>query len=198
MSKQPIARVCVFCGSNRGHDERYAQAAEQLGRLLAEHRITVVYGGGRVGLMGVVADAALEAGGDVIGVIPRALDTRELAHDGLTEMHVVETMHQRKALMADLSDGFVALPGGLGTGDEFFEIVTWAQLGIHHKPCALLNVVGFFDPLIEYLDHCVEQGFIWPEHRRLVLVAQEPADVLEQMYAYQPPNVERWIKRDEV
>ncbi len=198
MSKQPIARVCVFCGSNTGRDERHTRAAEQLGRLLAQRHITVVYGGGRVGLMGVVADAALEAGGDVIGVIPRALDTRELAHDGLTEMHVVETMHQRKALMADLSDGFVALPGGLGTGDEFFEIVTWAQLGIHHKPCALLNVAGFFDPLIEYLDHCVDQGFVWPEHRRLVLVARHPADVLEQMYAYQPPNVERWIKRAEV
>jgi uncharacterized protein (TIGR00730 family) len=164
--------------------------------VLAAENIALVYGGGRVGLMGVLADAALEQGGDVIGVIPHALDTKELAHDGLTEMHVVDTMHERKALMADLADGFISLPGGLGTFDESFEILTWAQLGIHAKPCGLLNVGGYFDKLIGFLDHAVEQRFIKPQHRDLVLVEGDPGRLLERMRTYRTPVTGKWIRRE--
>lgn len=193
MTNRPIARVCVFCGSNRGIRTEYAAAAERLGRLLAEGGVTLVYGGGRVGLMGVLADAVLAGRGQVIGVIPRALDTIELAHAGLSEMHVVQTMHERKALMADLADGFIALPGGLGTFDETFEIVTWAQLGIHRKPCGLLNVGGYFDKLIAFLDHTVEEQFIKAEHRDLVLIETDPERLLERMSRYESPVTAKWF-----
>lgn len=193
MQNRPIARICVFCGSNVGDDRRFADAARALGAALAEAGVTLVFGGGRVGLMGLAADAALERGGEVIGVIPHALNTKELAHTGVTEMHRVSTMHERKALMADLADGFIALPGGFGTFDEFFEIVTWAQLGIHNKPCGLLNVAGYYDRLIEFLDHSVESKFIKAIHRELILVESDHAALLNRMRAYRSPTVEKWI-----
>jgi uncharacterized protein (TIGR00730 family) len=188
--------LCVFCGSNHGARPEYVAAATELGALLAEREITLVYGGGRVGLMGVVADAVLTRGGDVVGVIPHALDTKELAHDGLTEMHVVDTMHERKALMADLADGFIALPGGFGTFDEAIEITTWAQLGIHHKPVGLLNVAGYFDKLIALLDHAVKEQFIKPQHRDLILVEPDQERLLELMRTYESPVVEKWIRAE--
>jgi uncharacterized protein (TIGR00730 family) len=186
----------VFCGSNHGGRPEYADAARELGGLLADQSVALVYGGGRVGLMGVVADAVLEKGGDVIGVIPQALDTKELAHDGLTEMHVVDSMHERKALMADLADGFISLPGGLGTFDETFEILTWAQLGIHAKPCGLLNVGGYFDKLIGFFDHAVEERFIKAKHRDLTLVDDDPRRLIERMHAYRSPVTDKWIRQE--
>lgn len=198
MPTRPISRLCVFCGSNHGARPEFEAAARALGVSLADEGVTLVYGGGRVGLMGVVADAALESGGDVIGVIPHALDTKELAHNGLTEIHVVDSMHERKALMAELADGFVALPGGLGTFEEFFEIVTWAQLGIHHKPCGLLNVAGYFDKLVAFLDHAMEERFVKPQHRELILVEGNHRRLLERMRSYEPPVVEKWIRREEL
>jgi len=165
-------RVCGYCGSSAGNDPRFRAAAEELGTALARARIGVVYGGGRVGLMGAVADAALAAGGEVIGVIPAALAEREVAHQGLTQLHVVDSMHERKALMNELSAGFIALPGGFGTFEEFCEVVTWSQLGIHRKPCGLLNVAGYFDPLIAMFDRAVGQGFISDDNRAIVIVAQ--------------------------
>jgi len=156
----------------------------------------LVYGGGRVGLMGVVADAVLAAGGEAIGVLPRALATKELAHDGLSAMHVVGSMHERKALMADLSDAFVALPGGLGTLEELCEIVTWAQLGIHRKPCGLLDVEGYYQPLLEMLDHAVGEGFVRPEHRGLVLADSDPEKLLDQVLTFRPPQLEKWVDRE--
>jgi uncharacterized protein (TIGR00730 family) len=196
VSVRPLSRLCVFCGSNRGVRPEFEAVARNLGAMLAAEGVTLVYGGGRVGLMGVLADAALEKGGDVVGVIPHALDTKELAHDGLTEMHAVDSMHERKALMADLSDGFVALPGGLGTFEEFFEIVTWAQLGIHGKPCGLLNVAGYYDKLIAFLDHAVEEQFIKQQHRGLILVEREHRELLERMRSYSAPVTEKWIRRE--
>jgi uncharacterized protein (TIGR00730 family) len=190
--------LCVFCGSNHGARPEFDAAARDLGATLADEGIALVYGGGRVGLMGVIADAVLGKGGNVIGVIPHALDTKELAHDGLTEMHAVDSMHERKALMADLSDGFIALPGGLGTLDEFFEIATWAQLGIHTKPCGLLNVAGCFDKLIAYLDHTVAEQFVKPQHRELILVDRDHRRLLQRMRAYESPIIEKWIRREQL
>lgn len=198
MPRRPISRLCVFCGSCRGVRPEYAAAARVLGAALVEEGITLVYGGGRVGLMGVIADAMLERGGDVIGVIPHALDTKELAHDGLTEMHVVDSMHERKGLMADLADGFIALPGGFGTFDEFIEIVTWAQLGIHAKPCGLLNVAGYFDKLIALLEHAVAERFIKPEHRDLVLVESDHQRLLGRLRTYTSPVADKWIRREDL
>lgn len=171
-------KVCVFCGSSDGLRPAYRSAAAILGRLLGDAGLGVVYGGAHVGLMGALADAALEAGGEVLGVIPRALEDRELAHPGLTQLYVVETMHERKAKMAEEADAFLALPGGFGTLDEFFEILTWAQLGIHNKPCLLLNTCGYFDPLLAFLDQAVEQGFLKRENRGLIRLAREPHEVL--------------------
>jgi uncharacterized protein (TIGR00730 family) len=190
--------VCVFCGSSAGSRPEYADAARRLGRELAGHGLELVYGAGHVGLMGVLADAALEAGGRVVGVIPGALVARELAHRGLTELHVVETMHQRKALMADRSDAFVALPGGFGTADELFEILTWAQLGIHQKPVGLLNVLGYFDPLLGWVGHCVREGFLRSQHRQLLLVGDEPSALVGRLLsrpAVRP--VEKWASDSE-
>lgn len=161
--------ICVFCGSSNGSDPAYAKAARHLGQAIAGNGLTLVYGGGHVGLMGVVADAALEAGGEVIGVMPKSLVDREIAHTGLTKLHVVSSMHERKALMADLSDGFIALPGGNGTLEEFFEVLTWAQLGEHDKPCGLLNAAGYYDPLLAVFDQMVLMKFLEPVHRDLIL-----------------------------
>jgi uncharacterized protein (TIGR00730 family) len=172
----------------------YAEAARATGRLLAERGIGLVYGGGNVGLMGEVADAVLAAGGEVTGVIPKALLEREVGHRGLTTLHVVGTMHERKALMVDLSDGFVALPGGYGTLDELCEALTWSQLGIHARPCGILNVDGYFDALLALFDHAVREGFVREAHRRLVLEAAEPGALLEAMAAFRAPRGEKWIR----
>ena len=176
----PERKICVFTGSRHGASSAYADAAEQLARDLVERGFGLVYGGGNVGLMNVIADAVLELGGHVTGVIPNALVSREVAHRGLSELRVVSSMHERKALMAELSDGFIALPGGIGTMEEFFEVLSWAQLGIHNKPCGLLNVSGYYDPLIEFLDHAVSQDFVKPKHRALLLVESEPAILLDR------------------
>lgn len=186
--------VCVFCGSSTGSRPAYADTARRVGSALAQRGLGLVYGGGRVGLMGVVADAALAAGGRVIGVIPEPLATKELAHTGLTELRVVATMHQRKALMAELSDGFLALPGGVGTFEEFFEILTWAVLGLHHKPVGLLNVEGYYDPLRALLDHAVAERFLRPEHRALVTVSDQPETLAVDLLTVTPPSPgPKWI-----
>jgi uncharacterized protein (TIGR00730 family) len=192
-----MRRLCVFCGSSSGSRPAYAAAARALGEALARRGLGLVTGGGRVGLMGVIADASMGAGGEVIGVIPEALAAKEVAHAGLTELRVVGSMHERKAMMAELSDGFVALPGGFGTLEEFFEVLTWAQLGLHPKPCALLNVAGFYAPLLALLDHAVAEGFVKPIHRALVLVEEEPERLLDRIRDYRPPVVQRWIEPEE-
>ena len=188
-----MRRVCVFCGSSPGALPDYAAAARRFGAMLAERGVGLVYGGGSVGLMGVLADAVLAAGGEVVGVIPRALQAREVGHAALPDLRIVETMHERKALMAELADGFVALPGGLGTLEELFEVWTWAQLGIHAKPVALLNVAGFYDPLLALLDHMAREGFVRPQQRAMVLVADEPAALLDRLAAYRAPSAPQWL-----
>lgn len=187
--------VCVFLGSNPGRKPAYLEAAQAVGRELAARGLTTVYGGSNVGLMGALADAALKAGGRVIGVIPEALREKELAHAGLTELHVVASMHQRKALMAELSDGFVALPGGMGTLEEICEILTWAQLGFHKKPCGLLDIEGYYASLWAFLDNATDQGFIVPAHRGMLLSAPAPAALLDQFESYVAPVVNKWIER---
>ena len=189
--------VCVFCGSSPGNDPAYAEAAQSLGRALAEGDITLVYGGGHVGLMGVVADAALGAGGEAMGVMPKSLVDREIGHTGLTKLHVVSSMHERKAMMSELSEGFVALPGGNGTLEEFFEVLTWAQLGEHGKPCGLLNVAGYYDPLLKVFDQMVEKDFLREAHRELVLVEEDPVALLERFEGYEPPRTIKWIDDSE-
>ncbi len=191
-----LRRVCVFCGSAAGKRPAYRRAAARLGKALASAGLGLVYGGGSIGLMGVVADAALAAGGEVVGVNPRGLARKEIAHAGLSRLHVVPSMHHRKAMMADLADAFVAMPGGMGTLEELTEVLTWAQLGIHGKPCALLDVAGYWRPLIYLLDHAVEERFLRPEHRRLVLVERNPERVLERLARWRPPpHLRRWIDR---
>jgi uncharacterized protein (TIGR00730 family) len=191
-------RLCVFCGSSKGAREIYVRAAQQLGHELAARNIELVYGGGNVGLMGVIADAVLAASGRVIGVIPEQLMARELGHTGIQDLRIVKTMHERKALMAELSDGFIAMPGGIGTYEEFFEVLTWAQLGIHEKPCALLNVDGFYDPVLHLLKHAVEERFIRAAHRELVVVATEPAALLDRMGEHHAPHLHKWIDKNQV
>jgi uncharacterized protein (TIGR00730 family) len=186
-------RICVFCGSNFGHDARYREAAVELGQSLAAQRHPLVYGGGQVGLMGVIADAVLDAGGEVIGVIPEMLATKELLHTGVTDMRLVPDMHARKALMAELSDAFIALPGGYGTFEETLEVITWAQLGIHRKSIGLLNVLGYYDPLVQLIEGGIQHGFIKPEHRDLVVVADRPAELLERIAKHRPPEVRKWM-----
>ncbi len=188
-----MQRLCVFCGSSPGHDPAYSALAAQFGRTLAQRRIGVVYGGGRVGLMGALADAALAAGGEVIGVIPQMLLDREHGHRGLTQLRVVDSMHARKALMAELADGFVALPGGIGTLEEIFEVWTWAQLGMHRKPCGLLDVDGFFAPLVGFLDHVVASGVRRPASRAMLTVAASPDELLAKLSAYEAPAVPAWV-----
>jgi uncharacterized protein (TIGR00730 family) len=179
-----LRRVCVFCGSKHGVRPEYTEAARAMGTALAAGGIGLVYGGGRVGLMGVVADAVLAASGEVIGVIPDHMSDREIAHFGITDLRVVGSMHERKALMYELSDGFVALPGGLGTLEELFEITTWSQLGLHAKPTGLLDVAGFYTPLVRFLDQLVTEGFVAERHRRLLRVADKPSALLEQLAAF--------------
>jgi len=189
--------ICVFCGSNAGIDAAYAEAARALVRAIAARGMRIVYGGGNIGLMGALAEAALAAGVPVTGVIPRALLEREVGHRGLVDLRVVNSMHERKALMAELADAFVALPGGLGTYEETFEMLTWVQLGIHRKPCGILNVAGFYDSLIAFLDHAVAAGFLKPEHRGILVVEREPQALLERLVAHQLPEVRMWINRDQ-
>ncbi len=188
-----LRRVCVFCGSSPGRNPDYAGAARAMGRTLAGQGIGLVYGGGSVGLMGVLADAAVEAGGEVIGVIPEHMTSREIAHYDLTDLRIVGTMHERKALMYELADGFVALPGGLGTLEELFEILTWCQLGLQVKPSGLLDVDGYFARLVEFLDHVTAEGFIKEVHRRLVVVEERPERLLDAMRAFEPPPLPRWL-----
>ena len=179
-------RICVFCGSSPGARPEYVAMARDLGTLIAERGFGLVYGGSRIGLMGEVAAASLRAGGEVIGVIPRALAERDVAFDGLPDLRVVGSMHERKALMASLSDAFVALPGGFGTVEELAEVLTWSQLGVHAKPCALLNVLGYFDRLLDFIDHAIAERFVHPANRSLLLVAAEPADLLDRLFDHQP------------
>jgi len=181
-----LRRICVFCGSSVGSRPVYVEAARELGRTLAERGLGVVFGGGKVGLMGVLADAALAAGGEAIGVIPEAMVAREIAHNGLTELRVVHSMHERKTLMADLADAFIALPGGYGTLEEFFEAVTWTQLAIHSKPCGLLNVAGYYDALLALLDRAVSDGFIRGANRSLIVDASDVRTLLEKLEATRP------------
>ena len=188
-----FARVCVYAGSSLGADSRYREAAENLVRLLVGRGIGIVYGGGNVGLMGVLADAALELGGEVIGVIPRSLVERELAHERLSELRVVASMHERKASMAELSDAFVALPGGIGTLEEIVEVLTWTQLGLHRKPCALLNVAGYYDQLIAFLDHAVDERFLAREHRALLVVGDDAEALLADLERYAPRHAGKWV-----
>jgi len=190
-----MKRICVFCGSSPGARPEYVEAARQLGHTLASKGIGLVYGGAKVGTMGQIASAALEAGGEVIGVIPEQLAEKEVAFTELTNLQVVGSMHERKARMVALSDGFIALPGGFGTFEEFFEALTWAQLGLHHKPCGFLNVCSYYDKLIAFLDHAVEQQFVKSEYRAMVLVDKDPERLLEKFAAYQPPEVDKatWI-----
>jgi uncharacterized protein (TIGR00730 family) len=190
-----MKRVCVYCGSNFGDRPSYLTAAQTLGRELAARNIGLVYGGGNVGLMGAIADAVLAAGGHVIGVIPQALADKEVAHLGLSDLRVVGSMHERKSLMAELSDAFIAMPGGLGTLEEFCEIATWTQLGFHQKACGLLNIDGFYDGLLAFLDHATTEKFIRPEHRTIVLSATEPATLLEKLETYEVPTVHKWLDR---
>jgi uncharacterized protein (TIGR00730 family) len=190
-----LKSVCVFCGSNIGDRPIYRQTAATLGRSIAALGITLVYGGGNVGLMGIVADAALEVGGEVVGIIPQALVDWEVAHAGLTRLVVVQSMHERKARMADASDAFLALPGGYGTFEEFCEVLTWSQLGLHAKPCGLLNIDGFYDPLLELFDRAVADRFLRPEHRALVMADTDVDTLLGRLASYRPVKVDKLIGR---
>ena len=192
-----MARICVFCASTPGLRPSYAEGARALARALVDGGHSLVYGGGNVGLMGVIADAVMAQGGEVVGVIPHTLMAREIGHTGVTRLHVVDSMHERKALMADLSDAFVALPGGVGTFEELFEAITWTQLGLHRKPCGLLNVDGFYDGLLQFLDHAWAEGFIKPETRAIVSAGTDPAALLRTLLATPMPAVPQWISARE-
>ena len=192
-----LRRVAVFCGSNAGTDPAFTEVARALGSLLAERGIGLVYGGGRVGLMGVVADAVLEGGGEVVGVIPQHLWDKEVGHQGLTELLIVETMHERKMAMADRADAFIALPGGVGTLEELFEAITWTQLGIQQKPSAILDVAGFYGPLLAFLDGTVDAGFLRAGHRDMILSGTDPAEVLARLEAWQPVDAPKWLDLDQ-
>jgi hypothetical protein len=189
--------ICVYCGSNPGKSSDYINAAGDLGRELVRRGLGLVYGGASIGVMGAVADAVLHAGGHAIGVIPHSLATREIAHQGLDELFVVDSMHERKAMMAELSSGFIALPGGWGTIEEIFEALTWAQLGLHHKPCGLLNVAGYYDHLGSFLEHAMQQRFVREEYRPMMMIESEAATLLDRFASYQPPLVKKWLSADE-
>lgn len=193
-----LQAMCVYCGSRNPKNPAILDAAKAMGHLLAKHGITLVYGGGGTGMMGAIADAQLAAGGRALGIIPAGLASREKAHRSLTEMRIVETMHQRKALMAAKSDGFIAMPGGLGTLEELCEVTTWAQLGIHQKPVGILNTAGFFDPFLEFLDRAVDEGFVQEDHRRLLIVDQTPQGLLEQMQRFEPYLEKVWLDESEI
>jgi uncharacterized protein (TIGR00730 family) len=190
-----LKRICVFCGSSAGNDSAYSQAAQKLGQLLAERNIDLVYGGGKVGLMGAIAEACLSAGGSVIGVIPQMLVDKEIAHPNLTELRIVGSMHERKALMADLAEAFIALPGGYGTWEEFFEVLTWTQLGLQRKPCAVLNVNGYYDSLLAMTRRAHDDSFLRDVHRDLILSDTDPTSLLNCLSSYEMPRVEKWIDR---
>jgi uncharacterized protein (TIGR00730 family) len=193
-----VRRICVFCGSSPGARTAYAEATAEVARLLAGEGIGVVYGGGHVGLMGVLADTAMAAGGEVVGVMPQALVDREIGHTEISELRVVGSMHERKALMADLSDAFIALPGGAGTLEELFEVYTWAQLGLHDKPCGLLDVEDYFSGLVAFLDHAVDERFLREEHRAMLIVEREPRALIERLAEFEPRAVTpKWIDREE-
>ena len=187
-----MKRLCVYCGSSEGRNDDYVRAARELAEVLVQNRIGLVFGGSSKGIMGQLADAVLDGGGEVEGVIPKSLLEKEIAHDGLTRMHVVDSMHARKSMMAVLSDGFIAMPGGFGTLEEIVEILTWAQLQFHEKPCGLLNVHGYFNHLLSFLDHAEAEGFLRPEHRAILLVSKTPADLLRRFESYVAPTVEKW------
>lgn len=193
-----LKRICVYCGSSKGKNPAYTQAAAQLGRALHERGISLVYGGAAIGVMGAVANSILEAGGEAIGIIPKALALKEVAHDHLTELHVVDSMHERKAMMAELSDGFIALPGGWGTLEELFEMLTWTQLGFHHKPCGLLNIKGYYDGLIGFLNTAFEQQFVKEMYRPMLLTSDNPDDLLAQYAGYQAPQVRKWVDEEQL
>ena len=191
-----MKRICVFCGSSAGSQPEYRVCAEQLGAELTRRKIGLVYGGGDVGLMGAIADSVVEAGGEAIGVIPEHLMTREIGHNRLTQLHIVHSMHERKALMADLSDAFIALPGGFGTLEEFCEVLTWSQLGLHAKPCGIVNVLGYYTSLLAMLDHAVQERFLKPQNRALVLARDTPSELLQALEEWRPVHVEKWLDRD--
>lgn len=193
-----MERICVYCGSRPGENPAFRSAATSFGRLLVDRGLGLVYGGGNVGLMGAVADSVLAAGGEAVGVIPEALSEREVAHQRLTELHVVDSMHTRKRRMVDLADGFVALPGGFGTLEELVEVLTWAQLGFHDDPCGLLNVAGYYDGLVSFFDAQVDAGFVEPEHRDLLTVTDDPVDLLDRFEAYVSPVDERVVDDTEL
>ena len=192
-----LTSLCVYCGSSSGRIDAYAAAARALAQAMVERGIRLVYGGASVGIMGAVADEVLRLGGEAVGVIPESLMRKELAHAGLTELHVTPSMHARKTLMAELADGFVALPGGIGTMEEIFEIWTWGQLGFHRKPCGLLNVAGYYDSLIAFLDHAAGEQFVRPDQRRMLLVESIPAILLDRLATYTPPELSRWMRPGE-
>lgn len=189
--------ICVYCGSSPGRLEAYSSAARSLARTLVDRNIRLVYGGAGVGIMGLLADTVLQLGGQAVGVIPEGLVRREVAHKHLTELHVTQSMHERKMLMAELSDGFIALPGGIGTLEELFEVWTWAQLGLHKKPCGLLNIAGYFDALTAFLDHAVAEQFIKQPHHSILIVEREPEALLDRFDSYVPPAVTKWMEKDE-
>lgn len=189
--------ITVFCGSSSGFRPEYAEAAKELGRNLVEQNIRLVYGGGNVGLMGIIADEVMKNGGEVVGIIPESLDKKEVAHRGISELRVVNSMHERKALMAEFADGFIAMPGGIGTFEEFFEILTWAQLGFHHKPCGLLNVANYYDGLLSLCENAVNEGFLRKQHSELILVDSDSTKLLEKMQNYKPQTIEKWIDKEE-
>lgn len=193
----PINSICIYCGSSSGRLEAYGSAACALAEALVSRNIGLVYGGAGIGIMGMVANQVLKLGGQAIGVIPKALAHKEVAHKNLTELHVTQSMHERKMLMAELADGFIALPGGIGTLEELFEIWTWAQLGFHNKPCGLLNVEGYYDSLIGFLDHVLAEQFVKKEHHALLLVETNPHTLLDRFINYQPPAVRHWVGKDE-
>lgn len=195
---EPDRYLCVFCGSSPGARSSYATAAEELGAEMVSRGYGLVYGGGGIGLMRVVADAVLEGGGDVVGVIPRGLVEREVAHHDIPDLRVVDTMHERKALMAELAAGFVALPGGLGTLEELMETATWGQLGIHSKPCGILDVDGYFQGLLQFLDHAVRERFLRPEHRKMLIVEENPRRLLDRLAGYRGPETTKWLDRDSI
>jgi uncharacterized protein (TIGR00730 family) len=189
-----IRNVCVYCGSSIGSRAAYAERAREFASALARRGLGLVYGGASVGIMGVVADTVLAAGGRVVGVIPRPLLARELAHRGLTELKVTESMHERKSVMAELADAFVALPGGAGTLEELFEVWTWAQLGLHRKPCGLFNAERYFEGLVTFLDHATAEGFVQARHRAMLLVASDAEDLLDRLTGYEAPAIEPWLR----
>jgi uncharacterized protein (TIGR00730 family) len=192
-----IQSICVYCGSSPGRLEAYSTAARTLAKALVDRNLKLVYGGASVGIMGLVADTVLQLGGQAVGVIPEALARKEIAHKHLSELYVTRSMHERKSMMAELSDGFIALPGGIGTLEELFESWTWAQLGIHDKPCGLLNAEGYFDSLIAFLDHAVAEKFVKPAHGSMLLVEENPETLLERFQRYVPPVIPKWIEQTE-